>query len=216
MLVMLVSYAMALVFSSKGISVFWRFVFLLFAALAFGLIYEDVLGMVGIDEEAFFSQGIDLTHRANELTKATSGIDITSYSLPFQVFTFLYRPLFVDAPGALGIFVSVENVFYLAITLKLLLSISGWRFLITADFLTKGALFSFITVSIALAQISGNLGLAIRQKSQVMILLLFVILSFLDQVKLNDLKWQELINRRKSRAVNKVEPDSRVSSEASG
>lgn len=197
MLVMLVSYALALVFSTKGISVTLRLTFLASAAIAFGFIYKDVLGMVGIDEEAFISQGLDLTHRATELSKATSGVNITSYSLPLQVFTFLYRPLFVDAPGALGIFVSFENVFYLVITLKLLTSLKGWRFLFTADFLTKGALFSFLTVSIALAQISGNLGLAMRQKSQIMILLLFVIISFMDHEKMKQWQWQQVLKKRK-------------------
>ena len=50
--------------------------------------------------------------------------------------------------------------------------------------MVKSALFSFLTVSIALAQISGNLGIAIRQKSQVMLLFLFVIISYLDEMKL--------------------------------
>lgn len=205
MLVMLVSYAMALVFSTKGISAIWRFVFLAGAGVAFAFIYQDVLGMVGIDEEAFLSQGLDLTHRASELTKATSGVDITNYSLPMQVFTFLYRPLFIDAPGALGIFVSIENVFYLAVTLKLLSSLKGWRFLFTADFLTKGALFSFLSVSIALAQISGNLGLAMRQKSQIMILLLFVIISFLDHEKLKVWQWQQTLKKRKENGAVSVQ-----------
>lgn len=203
MLVMLVSYALALVFSTKGISVVWRITFLLASAVAFTLIYQDVLGMVGIDEEAFLSQGLDLSHRASELSKASSGVDITQYGLPMQVFTFLYRPLFFDASGALGIIVSFENVLYLLLTLKLITSISGWKYLFTADFLTKGALFSFLTVTIALAQISGNLGLAMRQKSQIMILLMFVILAFLDHEKMKVWQWQQMLKARKKADVPK-------------
>jgi hypothetical protein len=183
MLVMLVSSAIGFVFTTKGISVPIRVAFLVGVAAAFYFIYSDVLTMVGIDEEEFVSQGLDLTRRASELTKATSGIDITSYSLPMQVFTFLYRPLFFDAPGILGLIVSVENVFYVLFTLRIL-NIKGIRYLITSNFLVKTALFSFLTVTIALAQISGNLGLAIRQKSQVMILFMFVIVSFLDKEKM--------------------------------
>jgi hypothetical protein len=183
MLVMLVSAAIGFVFSTKGISMSLRFFFVIGVAVVFYFIYQDVLTLVGIDEDDFLAQGLDLTHRATELTKATSGIDITSYGLPMQVFTFLYRPLFFDAPGMLGLIVSVENVFYLLLTLKLM----NWRgvnFLFTSNFLVKTALFSFLTVTIALAQIAGNLGLAIRQKSQVMILFLFVIIAFLDHQKL--------------------------------
>lgn len=182
MLMILVSSAVGFLFSSKGISPVARALFLVGAAGAFFMIYQDVLTLVGIDEEEFLSQGLDLSHRATELAKATSGVDITNYSLPLQVFTFLFRPLFFDAPGFLGIVVSFENVFYLLFTLNLF-KISGLKFLLKGNFLVKSAFLSFITVSIALAQISGNLGLAIRQKSQVMILFLFVILMFLDEQK---------------------------------
>lgn len=189
MLVVLVSSAVGFVFSSKGIPVTWRVVFLTGALVAFFFIYQDVLKMVGIDEENPVGQSLDLTHRASELAKATSGVDITSYNLAFQVFTFLYRPLFVDAPGALGFFVSFENVFYLIISLSLLGRLKGWKFLLTGNFLIKSCFLSFLTISIALAQVSGNLGLAIRQKSQVMLLFMFVIIAFLDEQKL--LTWRK-------------------------
>jgi hypothetical protein len=172
------------VFSSKQVSLAWRFFFLAGASVAFFLIYKDVLALVGIEESEFLTQGLDLSRRASELKKATSGVDINTYSLPFQVFTFLYRPLFIDASGILGIIVSFENVFYLFITLKMILRIRGINFLLRGNFLSKSALLSFITISIALAQISGNLGLAMRQKSQVMILFLYVVISFLDAEKI--------------------------------
>lgn len=192
MLVILVSSAIGFIFSTKGLSISVRVLVLVGCTVAFFLIYKDVLSLVGIDEEQVASQPFDLTHRARELTKATSGVDITSYSLPMQIFTFLYRPLFVDAPGMLGIIVSFENLFYLLLTLKLFHSLSGFRFLFTGTFLTKTAFLSFVTVTIALAQIAGNLGLAMRQKSQVMILLMFVILSFKDSMILEQWKGQRI------------------------
>jgi hypothetical protein len=120
----------------------------------------------------------------------------------------LYRPLFIDAPGALGLIVSFENVFYLLITLKIF-NLRGFHFLINSNFLVKTAFFSFLTVTVALAQIAGSLGLAMRQKSQVMILFLFVIISFLDKQKLiayqNAIQQQgrrmRLANLRKEKAV---------------
>jgi hypothetical protein len=109
----------------------------------------------------------------------------------------LYRPLFFDAPGVLGLIVSFENVFYLLITLRLL-SLKGIGFLLRSNFLVKTAFVSFLTVTIALAQIAGNLGLAMRQKSQVMILFLFVIVSFLDTEKLIEYR---LAMRRQARKL---------------
>lgn len=199
MLVILVSSVIGFMFSSKGIRIGWRLFFLTGALVALAFIYRDVLNLVGIDDEAPLEQGLNLTHRATELTKATSGVDITNYSLPMQLFTFLYRPLFFDAPGLLGLFVSFENLFYLVITLMMFSKLKAFKFLITSNFLVKTAFLSFITVSIALAQISGNLGLAIRQKSQVMMLFLFVILVFLDEQKMVEWKNNQLAKLRKAR-----------------
>jgi hypothetical protein len=196
MLVILVSSAIGFVFTTKGISTTFRIAFLIGAAVSFYFIYEDVLNLVGIEQEEFITQGLDLTKRASELTKATSGIDISTYSLPFQLFTFIYRPLFIDAPGILGLVVSFENVIYLLLTLRLL-TFNGMKYLVGANFLVKSALLSFLTISLALAQVSGNLGLAMRQKSQVMILFLFVILSFLDAQKMKS--YQSALMRRMRR-----------------
>ena len=181
MLMMLVCYAVGFIFSTKGLPFIWRIVFLSVAVIAFFFIYKDVLTLVGIDEDQFLTQGLDLTHRAKELGKATSGVNINQYSLPLQVFTFLFRPLFFDAPGALGLFVSIENVFYLLLTIYVFFQLKSWVFILKSDYMIKGSLLSFLTVSIALAQVSGNLGLAIRQKSQVMVLFLFVMLAFLNE-----------------------------------
>jgi len=158
--------------------------------------------LVGIDEEQFVGQSFDLTHRATELSKATSGVDIASYSLPLQVFTFLYRPLFFDAPGALGYIVSFENAFYLLLTLKIL-SLKGIRYLITSNLLVKTCLFSFLSITIALAQISGNLGLAMRQKSQAIPLFLFVIISFMDAEKMNAYRAALVRRIRKAKLMKK-------------
>jgi len=200
MFVILVSSAIGFVFSNRRVSFIWRTLFLIGASIAFFFIYRDVLTLVGINDEEVITEGLDLTHRAQELTKATSGVDITNYSLPMQLFTFLYRPLFIDAPGALGIIVSFENVLYLLLTMKIL-NLSGLRFMFSSDFLAKSAFLSFLTVSIALAQIAGNLGLAMRQKSQVMILLLFVVISFLDHQKYERRQFAQ--RRRKMVAANK-------------
>lgn len=185
MFVVLISTLLGFIFSARQIGLFWRLTFIIGCGVALFLVYRDVLTLVGIDEEGFLTEGLNLAHRASELSKATSGIDISQYNLPTQVFTFLYRPLFFDAPGTLGYIVSFENVFYLTITLKLLGGFRGVYFLFSSNFLVKSAFLSFVTISIALAQIAGNLGLAMRQKSQVMILFLFVILSFMDSQKVH-------------------------------
>lgn len=201
MLVILVSSILGFVFSAKGLNVSLRVIFLIGAIASFFYIYSDVLTMVGVEGDELLTEGLDLSRRARELSSATSGIDISNYSLPLQLFTFVYRPLFFDAPGVLGLIVSVENVFYLLISLRLFTP-SGLRFLFSSSALVKSAFFSFLTASLALAQISGNLGIAIRQKSQVMLLFLFVILLYMDNVKIAD--YQKLVVSKLKR--KKAEP----------
>jgi hypothetical protein len=173
-------------FSKRGISFAIRLLVVVVSIAVVYYIREDVLALTGISEEDLFDDATTLTERANRLTRATSGVDISNYSFPMKVFTFWFRPLFIDAPGLLGMIVSVENLFYLLIFSKLV----RWDFIAffrNSDMVVKTSLITFLGVSFALAQISGNLGLAMRQKSQVMILMMFVILKFLDEQR----HWQE-------------------------
>ncbi|MDL5051592.1 hypothetical protein QQ054_36920 [Oscillatoria amoena NRMC-F 0135] len=193
--VVLIALALGYTFSTRGVFFIYRVVILVAAVFLLYYIYSDVLKLTGLEDDSMLDPLI--SHRARELTKATSGIDITNYSIPEKLFAFWFRPLFFDAPGVLGWIVSIENLFYLVFFLRLLQPravLYLWR----ADALVKTCLLTFVGVSFALAQITGNLGLAIRQKSQVMILMLFVILKFMDEKRVAELRRLEL--RRKARA----------------
>lgn len=197
MLTIVVAAVVAAVFSNKGVGIFARILILAGSVVAFGYIFQDALRLVGIDQATFFEEGVDLSKRAKSLSSAGSGVDITNYNQAMKLFTFLYRPLFVDNPSAFGIFVSFENLFYLVLTIQFFAR-GGLGFIIRGDFITKTAFLSFLAASIALAQISGNLGIAIRQKSQIMMLFLFVVAYFFQEIELK--KWrrrQRMIERRK-------------------
>jgi hypothetical protein len=206
LLVILASSLIGFTFSSKGLSWGIKIMMILIATVALAFIYQDVFRMVGVDEDTFIQEGLDMSRRAKELSSATSGIDINSMSLPEQVFTFLFRPLFFDAPGFLGIIVSFENVFLLVITLTFIFR-GGILYIIKGDFAVKTAFFSFITASVALAQISGNLGIAIRQKSQVMMLFLFVIIQMYDDKKKQAFRARMRGLQRKERAEEAAKAD---------
>jgi hypothetical protein len=179
--VILIAIALAYTFSTKGVAIGYRVAILFVAAFLLYYIYEDIVKLTGLDDESIMDPLI--SHRASELSKATSGIDITNYNIPEKLFAFWFRPLFFDAPGALGFIVSFENLFYLIFFARLFRP-SGFRFIFSGDVIVKTCLLTFLGVSLALAQITGNLGLAMRQKSQVMILILFVILKFVDQQRI--------------------------------
>lgn len=200
--IILVGIAIGFTFSSRGVGWSWRILVIILAVVAFNFIYGDVMALIGFEEEELLNESTDLTRRIRGLSNANSGVDITQYNFPMKLFTFLFRPLFVDAPGVLGIIVSFENVFYLMMVFKVMKG--GFvRFLQQADYLVKTAFISFLGVSSALAQISANLGLAMRQKSQVMILFLFVVLAFLDSEKQRQWAARQPMQKRPPIRANK-------------
>ncbi len=180
-LIAMLAISIAVFTTSKGLS-FPQKVFLLIIAIAtISPALSTFLEYAKLDDLSGDSTSAFLEHRGSDLSKATSGVNINNYNQVQKIFAFLFRPLFFDAPGALGIFVSFENLFYLLIAFKVI-SFSFLKFIWQTHWLTKVAFLFFIGASVALAQISGNLGLAIRQKSQVMYLFFFVLLAYADYV----------------------------------
>jgi hypothetical protein len=163
------------------------------------LLYDKIMAFSKIDGDNVlqsfnqFSAG-----RAYELSKAGSGIDISNYPLVLKLFTFWFRPLFVDSPGGMGLLVSVENVLYVALTAKLFQK--GFiKFLRKGSALLKTTAVAFLATSFALSNTMSNMGIIIRQKSMIMYFLLFVIVMFLDYKK-----DQQVMKRR--RAMESREP----------
>jgi len=183
--------------SSSRISMAQRVLFIALGLLIFLNIYQDVLEMTGLEENPLEESAL-LSHRAEELTKATSAVDIMSYNLPMKLFTFWFRPLFFDAPGILGLIVSVENLIYLLLIFTFIRA-DFIRYLWQSDFLAKVAFLTFLGVSYPLAQLSGNMGLALRQKSMVMLLFFFVLLYYLDAKKWERYKQYVASIRRSTR-----------------
>ncbi len=139
--------------------------------------YNDILSFVGIRDLESIE---NLDNRAASLMRATSAVNISDYNQVEKIFTFLFRPLFFDAPGFLGFFTSLENLIYL-IVITTVIKADFFKIIFKSSFFEKSMLFSFIFVTISLAQVSGNLGIALRQKSQVLFLLFFVIMYYLEK-----------------------------------
>lgn len=151
-----------------GVALHWRAVLLglLCVALWRGIPYlEDFLKL----EELNSTSVIDyVEQRQGYNLEGGSSVDIADYSLPSQLFTFLYRPLFVDANGVLGIVVSVENLFYLGLSALCLPRVFAVVLRGQADFPFRVNFLFWSAGTLILASTTSNLGLAIRQKSMVM------------------------------------------------
>jgi len=106
------------------------------------------------------------TKKASQLNQATSGsgVDISSYSFPLKVFTFLYRPIFFDINGFLAVIASFENLILLWFSTKLLFK-KPWQAFKRASAIVKGMLVFFLLGTISFSLILGNLGIMLRQKN---------------------------------------------------
>jgi len=148
------------------------------------IVQDTILGMAGLNESENLVEGFDQfsTERGAELSKSGSGVDMADYPLPIKLFTFWFRPLFFDAPGMLGLIVSVENFIYLLLFFKILKK-DFISFLKKSPVTVKMSLTTFFLASLAMAFVMSNLGIIMRQKSMVMYFLFFVIYYYLAQKK---------------------------------
>lgn len=148
------------------------------------LFNKQILGVVNLgNSQDLIGDFMAFTsNRATALDKATSGVPMTEYTLVEKFFTFWFRPLFFDAPGILGVIVSIENFIYLLIFGKLFKK-SFLRFLKSAPTKVKLSLVLFFTSSFAMTFVMSNLGIILRQKSMIMYFLFFVIYYFLAYEK---------------------------------
>lgn len=142
--------------------------------------YDEILAVANIDAENPLESFDEFAEtRAGHLAKAGSGVDMSSYPLPVKLFTFWFRPLFFDASGALALYISLENLLYLLLTWKLV-DKDFIPFLKKSSSMVKMSLVIFLSSSVALSFVMSNLGIVIRQKSQVMYFLFFVIMAFME------------------------------------
>ena len=115
-------------------------------------------------------------------SSAGSGVAMQSYPLPFKLFTFWFRPLFIDSPSVLGLFSSAENLIYLLLFLKIC-NKKFLSFILKAPYLVKMSGIIFLLTSYAMTFVMSNLGIIMRQKSMVMYFGFFVIYYFLAEEK---------------------------------
>lgn len=160
---------------------------------------DQILAManINLEGEAGVFQSFEefASDRAANLAESGSGVNINSYPLPLKLVTFWFRPLFFDAPGALGLVVSLENLLYIILVGKLF-DRSFIPYIKNATSLVKMSITIFLTASLALAFVMANLGIAMRQKSMVMYFIFFVVLSFLDYKRQVKLKKYALLQKK--------------------
>ncbi|WP_282018310.1 hypothetical protein [Salegentibacter mishustinae] len=164
------------------------------------LVKDQILGVANLSGSDDLISDFDnfSEDRSKDLSKSGSGVNMASYPLPLQLFTFWFRPLFFDAPGILGLIVSVENLIYLLLFFKIL-NKRFIQFLKKSTITVKMSLTVFLLTSLAMTFVMSNLGIIMRQKSMVMYFLFFVIYYYLAQKK-----YDRIMFARKKRRLNEM------------
>lgn len=148
------------------------------------MLQDQILGVMDLQNSDNIIEDFEVAaeKNANDLSNAGSGVNMTSYPLPLKLFTFWFRPLFLDAPNLLGIITSVENLIYLLLFLKICKK-DFVKFIRKSPALVKMNLVIFFTTSLAMTFVMSNLGIIMRQKTMVMYFLFFVIYYYLAEDK---------------------------------
>ncbi len=155
----------ALLLTRSGINKGVKFVLIIVAFAAIYNLTDKVLEFTDTDSLNILNSS-SIAHKAQELSKSTSGVDLSDYNPMTKLLTFWYRPLFFDAPGLMGVLVSFENILLIIFSFSIIkVVVLKWKYF-NGWFLICG--FTFLLGSFALAQVSGNLGIALRQKAQLM------------------------------------------------
>jgi len=181
-LFLLISFGVGFVLDGRLKAYQKLFIFIVFI-VGFISIFNYVLDFIQL--ESLETSAIEeyASTRSTNLNNAqtSSGVDISNYSFPLKIFTFLYRPLFFDINGVLAIVASVENFILLCFTTFICFK-KPFKAFKQSSFLLKGMLFYFLFGTIAFSLILGNLGIMLRQKNMlipwVVIFGLWVLYSF--------------------------------------
>lgn len=160
------------------------------------LFYENIMAYLQIDVDNFWESFEERSDKVSGgLGSAGSAVDMSNYNLAVKLFTFWFRPLFVDAPNVLGIIVSIENVIYFYMFSRIL-NKDFISYIKTAPAMVQMSGIVFISISISMTYMMSNLGIIIRQKSQIMYFMLFVVVAFMDWQKTKRMRKRlEIYNR---------------------
>ncbi|WP_299153977.1 hypothetical protein [uncultured Christiangramia sp.] len=174
-------------------------------AVMFGsliLLQDKILGVMNLQDSENLVEDFQAASEKNskDLQTAGSGVNMSSYPLPLKLFTFWFRPLFLDAPNILGLITSVENLVYLLLFIKILKK-DFVNFIRKSPALVKMSFVIFFSTSFAMTFVMSNLGIIMRQKTMVMYFIFYVIYYYLAEKKYVKLLWLKRRNERMKETV---------------
>ena len=183
--IMCFSMIMALIFYNNiNLKNKFIYIFILFLILLnitnYSLIY---VGMTDLISYYPFNINLNILSdfiniRENKFISETAGVEISNMNPIVKIFTYLYRPLPYEINSYFQLYVSIENVYLILLTL---IGIFGFIFfnskIITNQSIIMLVLYTIITI-IILSFTSANLGINSRQKWMILPVILILIFQF--------------------------------------
>lgn len=142
---------------------------------------------IGLDESSVDSYSDYIAGRESSNSWGGSSIDISSMSYPMKMFTYIFRPLPIEAHNITSLITSIENVILLFLFLFILFKS---KFNLKPFIRDKNLwLFTYflLTCSI-LALTTANLGIATRQKWMFMPVIIYLLIYVFHEYKLKSVK----------------------------
>jgi hypothetical protein len=173
---LLLSFALAYLVNTK-IQLYKRVLLSLLLLGASVVILPKLMEFAKIEELSLDSYSKFAEQKAEILSRANVGsrVDMSNYPLPLKVFTFLYRPLFFDINSIPSLLASIENLFLLFLSYKVIRN-SPVKVFKSSPYIIKG-LFFFLILGATISSMSlGNLGIMIRMRNMFLPAMLIYIL----------------------------------------
>ena len=193
MIFILAGFVIGLLTGREKLGVPFRIILVTASFLFLAYTQDSIFAVLGLDSgsDSILNDFTDYANtQSDRLETSNSGVAMQSYSLPVKLFTFWFRPLFIDSPSILGIFSSAENLVYLLLFYKLV-DKRFISFIRKAPYMVKMSAITFFSASYSMTFILTNLGIIMRQKTMVMYFGLFVVYYFLAEEKYNKMQQQK-------------------------
>lgn len=176
--------------SDKKISLFPRLALLSLSLIAISIMVPFALQYAGLED---ISQGAKVVEfveiRQSYNQQGGGGIDISTMSLPVQMFTYIFRPLPMDAHSVSALFASIDNLFLFLLFLLFLRGIyknknikNEYNIIFMVSFI--------MATWLILAVTTANLGIAIRQKWMFLPFLIFLFFLHMRSLKIKFYKYE--------------------------
>lgn len=174
-----VAYMGSLILFSDRISLQLRTLFLVATAVVILLLFPIFIENIGLEDMSDFDTYKERIIQAN--FDSGSGINLSDSNILVKVFSYIYRPLFFDAHNTFSLFVSLDNLIWLVLTLTM---IYAWiKYKIKFDYATWYLILSILCVTIPLSIGLSNLGIAVRQKTMILPFL-YILILYVNNIKI--------------------------------